>query len=361
MLRGERCARPGASSPEPLRTDLPTDVDFRARGLRARGQHLRVTNLLEPPLDRVFRRREAIDEVNEHLLARRVERGELIRVAPGSYATRAAWSGLTPIDRHAQRVWEAAARTAPGTVFSHAAACALWGIDVFGEFGDRVDVSVIRTSGGRTTGNLRRHTRDLNAVDVEPWGRHWITSRSQTVLDMAAALPFTAGVVVADRALWARRKGGVLLGLDDLWRHAEAYRGRGEVRARRVAAFATTQSDSVRESQSRVVINALGFPAPQLQRRFLLPDRREVRTDFSWEDGDHVGEFDGVGKYLDPSILRGRTPAQALIEEKDREDALRRIVRGFSRWRTPHLEQPALLWDILTRAGLPSTRPRPGR
>ena len=72
-----------------------------------------MTNLLEPPLDRVLRRRETTDEINEHRLARRLERGELVRVAPGSFATGAAWSGLKPIDRHAQRVWEAAARTAP--------------------------------------------------------------------------------------------------------------------------------------------------------------------------------------------------------------------------------------------------------
>lgn len=320
-----------------------------------------MTNLLEPPLDRVLRRRETTDEINEHRLARRLERGELVRVAPGSFATGAAWSGLKPIDRHAQRVWEAAARTAPGTVFSHAAACALWGIDALGDFGERVDISVPRTSGGRTTGNLRRHTRDMASVDVVAWGRHWITTPGQTVLDMAAFFPFPNGVVVADRALWAKRTGDRLLTLDDLRTHAELYRGRGAVRARRVAEFATTESDSVRESHSRVVLFGLGFPAPELQHRFVLPDGRTVRSDFFWREWDHVGEFDGVGKYIDPAILRGRTPAQALIEEKDREDALRRIVRRLSRWRTPQLEQPARLWDILTHAGLPSSRPRPGR
>jgi hypothetical protein len=320
-----------------------------------------MTNLLEPPLERIFRRREAVDEINEHLLARRIERGELIRVAPGSFATGAAWSVLKPIDRHAQRVWEAAGRTSPGTVFSHAAACALWSIDVLGDFGDLVDISVPRTTGGRTTGNLRRHTRDMASVDLLAWGDHWITTPSQTVLDMAAFFPFTNGVVVADRALWARRKGERLLSLNQLRAHAEVYRGRGAVRARRVADFATAESDSVRESQSRVVLIGLGFPEPELQHGFVLPDGRPIRTDFFWEDWDHVGEFDGVSKYVDPAILRGRTSAQAIVEEKDREDALRRIVRRVSRWRTPHVEQPARLWDILTQAGLPSTRPRPGR
>lgn len=321
----------------------------------------RMTNLLEPPLDRVYRRRESIDGVNERRLARRIERGELIRVAPGSFVTSSTWSVLKPIDQHAQRVWEAASRTSRGTVFSHAAACALWGIDMLGDAGDRVDVSVERTSGGRTTGNLRRHTRDMARVQVTAWGDHWITTPGQTILDMAAAHSFTMGVVVADRALWSRRTGGPLLSLGELRAGADEYRGRGEVRARRMAEFASADSDSVRESQSRIVIDALGFPSPELQHPFVLPDGRVVRTDFFWQEWDHVGEFDGVGKYIDAAILRGRTPAQALIEEKDREDALRRIVRRVSRWRTPQLQRPAQLWDILTRAGLPSATPRPGR
>ncbi len=188
---------------------------------------------------------------------------------------------LTPIDRHAQRVWEAAARTSPGTVFSHASACALWGIDTLGgastsRFGDRVDISVERTSGGRTTGNLRRHTADMTSIDVLAWGDHWITTPSQTMLDMAATLPFTIGVVAADQgALGEAARQGRLLSLDALRTHAERYRGRGRrSRARRVAEFATAESDSVRESQSRVVLDGLGFAAPELQHRFVAPGRQ---------------------------------------------------------------------------------------
>ena len=247
-----------------------------------------------------------------------------------------------------------------GAVFSHHAACSLWGIDLLGEWPELVDVSVARTTGGRTTGCLRRRTRQLDGIELVPWAQHFVTSPAQTVIDMAAASPFVSGVVAADRALWVRRTGGALVSGEKLAERARAHRGRGGLRMRRVVEFATGESDSVRESQSRVVLDQLGFPPPQLQRAFVLPGGRLVRGDFSWEEWDHLGEFDGTGKYLDPSMLRGRSPEQAVIREKDREDALRRVVGRFSRWRTPELERPARLWDILVAAGLPSSRPRPG-
>lgn len=314
-----------------------------------------------PPLDAVFRRKETADAVNERRLAAQVTRGEVERIAPGSYTTARAWASLDPMDRHAQRVWEAASRTAPGTIFSHCSAAALLGIDVFGAWPALVDVSVDRRTGGRSTGRVRRRTRRIDGLDVIPWREHFVTSPAQTVVDLAAALPFVHGVVSADRALWARRRGGQLITPSDLLEAAAVYAGRGARRAMRVAEFASSHSDSVRESQSRVLIDLLGFPTPVLQREFILPSGRKVRSDFCWEEWSHVGEFDGVGKYRDPALLQGRTPEQALIEEKDREDELRRMVRAFSRWRTPQLEEPARLYDILTRAGLPSTRPRPGR
>jgi hypothetical protein len=110
-----------------------------------------------------------------------------------------------------------------------------------------------------------------------------------------------------------------------------------------------------------VVVATLGFPPPRLQVQFTLRTGRTAFTDFFWEDHRHIGEFDGLGKYRDPALLVGRTPEQVLVAEKDREDDLRRQVRAFSRWRTPALESPRLLYEILTSAGLPSTRPRPGR
>lgn len=188
-----------------------------------------------------------------------------------------------------------------------------------------------------------------------------VTTPLRTAVDLAASLRFMEAVAVADRFLWGRRPGGPLVRPAEFRDAAELRAGRGSARALRTAEFATPLSDSIRESQSRVLIAMLGFPDPVLQARFSLSDGREALTDFFWPDQRHIGEFDGAEKYRDPALLRGLSPEQALLAEKDREDELRRQVRAFSRWRTPALRQPALLWDILTRAGLPSSRPRPGR
>ena len=284
-----------------------------------------------------------------------------MRVAPGAYVARAAWRALAPLDRHAQLVWEQTARLAPGQVVSHFAAAALHGIDILGAWPRTVDVSIPAATGGRSTGGVRRRAREAAEIETIAWGRHLVTTPLRTAVDLTASLPFCDGVVVADQALWRRRIGGPLVTHDLLREAAHSVTGRGSARAPRAAEFATDLADSVRESQSRVLIQVMGFPDPELQARFVLAGGREAFTDFFWRQHQHIGELDGVGKYLDPRLRAGRTPEQVLLAEKDREDELRRQVRAFSRWRTPALDSPRVLYDILTRAGLPSDRPRPGR
>jgi hypothetical protein len=56
-------------------------------------------------------------------------------------------------------------------------------------------------------------------------------------------------------------------------------------------------------------------------------------VDFWWPQFNMIGEFDGDAKYTDPEFLRGRTPEQALLDEKLREDDLRAAGHGMCRWR----------------------------
>jgi hypothetical protein len=309
----------------------------------------------------IHRRRERDSQpVNDRALRRAVDAGAVVRVVAGCYARRSDWEGLRPMDRHCVRVLEAAARTRGEVVIALFAAAAVWGIDILGPWPDRVDVRVDRASGGRSTGIFRRHAWGLDRVALLPWNGHWITTPAQTVIDLARVLSFTGAVVAADQALWARRDGGALMerGVLEATRENQPS-ARGEGRVDRMLGFASHLSDSVRESQSRVVIDALGFPSPILQHEFVLPHGGRARPDFYFEDADHAAEFDGTGKYLDPELTRGLTPEQAFLAEKDRADALRRCVRALSRWRTPALRRPALLYDILKGDGLPTSRPRP--
>lgn len=317
---------------------------------------------LEPALT-LHRRRERDGEpMNDRRLRQELDAGRYVRVAPGSFAPRDEFAALVPIDRHYVHVVEALERTRAPVVVSHHAAAAVWGIDIIGSWPRQIDTTVVGRGGGRSSGEFRRRVVRIDDSEVIPWRGHHITTPAQTALDLARVESSTAAVVALDQALWTRRRGGALARLEEirgvLERNAPR---RGDARAAAAVACATGLSDSVRESQSRMLIHRLGFPAPLLQQQFLLAGGRHVRTDFWWESERQAGEFDGVGKYLDPTLLAGRTAQQALIEEKDRGDQLRRRVRVVSRWRTPDLDDPRRLWDILTGDGLPSTRPRPPR
>jgi hypothetical protein len=318
--------------------------------------------LSAPPLTTVYRRRENDGEpVNDRRLRARIDSGVITRIAPGSFVDTRLWKHLTPLARHAQRVWEAAVRSRTETVFSHWSAAALHGIDILGTWPADLDVSIAAAAGGRSSGTIRRHTRDLAEICTTGWQGHRVTSPLQTAIDLTASLPFVEAVAVADQALWTRRVGGALVVRDALLAAAHSLTGRGSARAARAADFASPLADSVRESQSRVMISTMGFPEPELQARFVLLNGREAFTDFFWRDHGHIGEFDGAGKYRDPALLQGRSPEEVLLTEKDREDELRRQVRAFSRWRVPALRSPLLLYDILHGAGLPTTKRRPGR
>jgi hypothetical protein len=313
------------------------------------------------PFIAIHRRRDRDGRpTNDRRLARELEKGAFVRVAPGSFVPGDRWRALRGIDRHYVRVIEVIDRARSPLVVSHFAAAAAWGIDLIGRWPELVDVLVPRTSGGRSSGRFRRRTTSHSDPATVEWRGHAITTPAQTALDLARVGTFTAGVIALDQVRWGRRKGGALATLADLesLEAADPRRG-GAARVRAALDFSTSLSDSVRESEGRVLIDRLGFPPPVLQRRFDLPSGRRADVDYYFEEFDHVAEFDGTGKYLDPELLKGRTPEEALIAEKDRGDELRRAVRAFSRWRTPAHKYPRKLYDILTGAGLPSRLARP--
>ncbi len=305
-----------------------------------------------PEID-VFRRRENNGEpLDDRRLRRRIEAQELIRIGPGSVVSTEAWGALSAMDRHYVRVCEAAARVQPGTVFAFHAAAAVWGIDKLGWWPRRIDVTVPPERSGRSGGLICRHSADLDTIAVVPWGAHFLTTPAQTVVDIAAAEPVLDGVVAADQALWSRRVGGPLTTVDEI-AAAAAHHRRGAVRLRRVIRFARPGADSVRESESRVVIDALGFPEPLLQQRFDLPGGTAY-SDFYFPSHDHVGEFDGAEKYRDAGCCTdARRPRRSSREATrgrappGRDGVLpvgrARALRTPSPLRHPHRRRPAVI------------------
>lgn len=293
-------------------------------------------------------------------LRRALRRGELVRVAAGTYADASSWQELEPIERHKARVFATAGRLRSTPVFSHFAAAALWDIRILGQWPTLVDVTMERATGGRSDGALRRHCTGLDNVDVVEFDGLFVTSPEQTAVDLARILPFPDAVVVMDSALWRRRKPHPLTSQDDILRLVDAAAGRKGFRGARAASrFATSLSDSPEESHSRVHIMLLGFPSPLLQHCFDLAHGGRAEVDFYWEEFKHVGECDGRSKYRDPKILQGRSSDEVFFAEKGRENEIRSQVRQFSRWEPRELYPPQQLYDRLVRDGLPSSRPRP--
>lgn len=222
-----------------------------------------------------------------------------------------------------------------------------------------VDVLVERASGGRSSGRIRRHGRDLDRVEIIAHQGLLVTSPAQTVVDLARQVRFADAVVCIDSVLHRKRKPGRLAVKDEVLERVAASEGlRGWKRARVASEFSTDLSDSVEESHSRVQIHALGFPEPILQHSFSDHDGPIGDADFWWPEFEHVGEFDGLSKYLDASFRNGRTEIEVMLAEKRRENRMRRLVRTFSRWDTPDLYPPTRLQRILVDAGLPIGPPR---
>ena len=58
-------------------------------------------------------------------------------------------------------------------------------------------------------------------------------------------------------------------------------------------------------------------------------------------------------------VAAGVPAAAIVIDEKNRENEIRREVRGFSRLEATDADHPRRVYDILTRDGLRSRLPRP--
>jgi hypothetical protein len=294
--------------------------------------------------------------VDATALARLARRQILHRISAGRYADTRDWATLDELERHRLLVMAIASTTASDPVFSHHAAAALWRIPLLGHWPSKIDVTVPSATGGRSSGQIRRHCRASFPPPLAQIDGMLVTTLARTAADLARALPFRDGVAVLDAVLSPR------FGDHETTRASIAAElrsgsgGRGVRTARAGLDFATHLSESVWESASRVVLHQLGFPPPVLQQEFRWSSRNSYRVDFWWPQFRIIGEFDGLVKYgteRDESAASGR---EALVREKVREDRLRALSSGFARWTAADVREPARLADILRRAGLRPTR-----
>ncbi len=226
-----------------------------------------------------------------------VERGELLSVGWGYYATADLAELITRFPEGPLLLSAAAAATAlgPGAAVSHQTAAQLHGLSLLGP--PPAELSITRPPGsGSRTGRpgVRLHCAALPAGHVGGRLGVPVTTVARTVVDLARVLDFRAGVVAADCALQQK-----LTSKKELAQViAACQRWPGLRRAAQVVEFADGGAESPLESLARIVFRDGGLPTPELQVE--IRDSEFIgRVDFLWRQFRTIAEVDGAGKYDD--------------------------------------------------------------
>jgi hypothetical protein len=229
-----------------------------------------------------------------------VERGELLRIGWGYYAT-ADLAELTTRFPEGQLLLSAAAAAAalgPGVAVSHQTAAQLHGLSMLGP--PPSELSVTRPPGSRSRSGrpgVHLHCAALPAEHVGGRLGVPVTTVARTVIDLARVLDLRAGVVVADSALQQK-----LTSKKELRAVLVACpRWRGVRMAAEVVEFTDGGAESPLESLARIVFRDGGLPPPELQVE--IRDSEFIgRVDFLWRQFRTIAEVDGVGKYDDRNL-----------------------------------------------------------
>ncbi|MBT1679176.1 hypothetical protein [Curtobacterium aurantiacum] len=290
------------------------------------------------------------DPANARLLQRRHSSGALVRLLAGVYIAAEEWEALSSAGRHLTRARAIAPRLRPGSVFSHVTAALIHGWPLVENAPDRVHVVDPAVPVIQHRAGLVRHPSSVPprtaavAFDGVP-----VTAP----LDTATALITTgsphAAAVPVDAAI---RQGTVAL--DDLRDAVPVRPARGSVRAETVISALDARHESVGESFAAIRFVQLGLPRCEPQVEFRHRDGTVDRVDFWFPSLGVVVEFDGRQKYVDPSMLQGRDPADVLWAEKRREDRLRALpaVRAVIRVTWWHLVEPDRLLALFRSHGI---------
>ena len=263
----------------------------------------------------------------------------------GVYAVASTWRNLRPWERYLTRV-HAFAILHPDAIFSHESAAALLGLPIFGEPRD-VHVFDPGRSRSRRFGDVVVHTSE-DVPEVHSAAGIRVVGAAHTALGLMRALPPAFGLAVGDAVVSGVRGFGITVQELQVLA-ASQVNSRGRRRLKWLWPRINGRAESVGESVSRAVIEWCGFEPPEIQREFHLEGFTD-RVDFFWDGLRIAGESDGYGKYL--AETPERTVAR-VVDEKKREDRLRRHLGGFTRWDWGDTMRVAPLRRILLRAGVP--------
>lgn len=269
-----------------------------------------------------------------------IRKGLLTEVRAGVFVLTNEWDDLFSEGRLRTRALAAWPRHRAGTaVLSHCAAASFYRLPLYRVRSDRVDVIEPTRHPRRNGRDIVRHQLPLPAADVVTIDGVRVTTLDRTVYDVIRSVSLEAAAVVFDAALrmiaWDDEGNTYDLDAAERFRalvNARIRAGsgaRGIRQARFIAEFADGRAQLPGESVARLWMWQLGLPAPRLQHRVELPRGRYALLDFAWPELGRWAEFDGEAKYTDAELRGGRTAAQVMADQKEREN----LVRARTGWR----------------------------
>lgn len=276
---------------------------------------------------------------------RHFDNAAFTRIRRGWYVDRGALKALPRHQRHLLQV-RAVAAARPGAIFARESALALAGLPA-GNPPDVFTIGAAATSGYAS--GVRHSQIAIDGADVMITDGIAHCTPAYALADIARRGRQVDAVSALD---WALRTG--VVEREAVTAALTRQGPRGQRRAAWVIAFADPLAESVGESWSRVAIHRMGAPAPSLQ----VPIATRLGTrfpDFLWERPGMRplgGEFDGAAKYGVLAAADGVQPVDAVIREKQREDALREHIDTLH-WMWDAAQHPERLMRMLAAAHVP--------
>lgn len=255
---------------------------------------------------------ELLEQMSRGMLRRHVAEHSLLSVNRGAYAK---VIPSTPEERHLQLLLATAPRLGPDAVLSHATAALLHGMWAPAADLDVVHFTTNARGGGHSSKRTHRYGAPISAAETIERGPYRVTSPARTVADCLRHYGWRFGFPIGDSALRLGCRQEEISTLLDYYA-----RRPGNEKARRLVPLLDRRSESAGESIVRGIFWQYGVPIPALQHEIRNCGVFVARSDFWWEDIRVVGEFDGEGKYVDPSM--NTSPEAALAAQQVRDDRL---------------------------------------
>lgn len=275
---------------------------------------------------------------------------------PGLFARKTRWDELNRAQRHCEIIRALAIIHPDWTFCSFSAACLL-GLEVSWRYLNVVHVCSATKPSARPGAYIQRHQiKPAGAVNQNGVS---MTPPIQTATDCLLQTGFTDGMPIADSAISKLGLAREQL-MEEVEKRETDRNGRAVRTALTTLQYADARAESGGESVARAVMIETGFAPDWLQYELTDPfdSAKPIRTDFAWERQAReltLGELDGLIKYTDQTMLAGRTTAETLVAERQREAHLSLYGHPLIRFTMNEVRSADMLAKKLQTAGIRQT------